>query len=399
VHIDVTSTKCSGCSGCFAVCPKKAISMEKDKEGFLIPMVDRRKCVECGACVRICPAKQEQKVKENICYSYAAKLDDKYNDIRKNSASGGVFPALAKYALEIREGYVCGCVLDNMLPKHIISQCWDDVEKMQDSKYVQSDMQSCIKDIGDLLHKGKFVLFVGTSCQVAGLEEYLDIANINKANLLTVDFFCHGVPSPMIWDEYIDFYKNKKKRTPVNYRFRSKEYGWGMASRGSNCLGSVVFGKQVNRRDNFSWAARMWRSIFFSNLCIRQYCHQCPYASAQKPSDITIGDFWGIEDICPDFDDGKGCSVMIIRSSKAKCILKQTPWLVTKDVTLEEAVKKQGNAFAPSIRNERRDAFWNDYYKNGFEYVANKYFQYDGVHRMKALIKRILFALKIRNIY
>ena len=138
---------------------------------------------------------------------------------------------------------------------------------------------------------------------------------------------------------------------------------------------------------------------FFSNLCIRQYCHQCPYASAQKPSDMTIGDFWGIEDICPDFDDGKGCSVMIIRSSKAKCILKQTPWLVTKDVTLEEAVKKQGNAFAPSIRNERRDAFWNDYYKNGFEYVANKYFQYDGVHRMKALIKRILFALKIRNIY
>ena len=90
---------------------------------------------------------------------------------------------------------------------------------------------------------------------------------------------------------------------------------------------------------------------------------------------------------------------MFIRSSIANCILYQTPWLVTKDVTLEEAVKKQGNAFAPSIRNERRDAFWNDYYKNGFEYVANKYFQYDGVHRMKALIKRILFALKIRNIY
>ena len=386
-----------------SVCSVNAIKMISDLEGFNIPQVDEKSCIECGACVLVCPAEKrisEENESGRTMQAYAAKY---VKDIRNGSASGGLFPALAKYVLENKDGWVCGCVLneESLMPEHIVSNNWLDVLRMRDSKYVQSNLQDCYNRIGELLKKNQMVLFSGTSCQVVGLYSFLYAKHIQKDSLLTVDFFCHGVPSPQIWTEYLSFYQKKKKRTPIDYRFRSKKYGWGSSSKGSSNLNSITYRDtiKVAHEDNFSWAARMWRSIFFSNLCIRQYCHTCPYASALKPADITMGDFWGIERYYPEFDDGKGCSLALARTDKAEQTLKAAEWLTLKPVNLEEILAKQANAFKPSPPNARREEFWQDYKKQGFQFCAQKYFGYTIKNRAKAFLKRILFALKLRNLY
>ena len=283
-----------------------------------------------------------------------------------------------------------------MLPTHIVSNSWEDIVKMQDSKYVQSNMRFCYAQVVELLKKGQWVLFTGTSCQVAGLKSLLRQKKIAEDTLLTLDFFCHGVPSPKIWTDYLRFYEKQKGMKPQGYRFRSKEYGWGKSARGSSYLNSLYL--ENGRRDNVSWAARMWRTIFFSNLCIRPYCHTCPYATVDKPGDLTMGDFWGVDQILPEFDDGKGCSVALVRNEKAAQILREAG-LTMRSVSVEDVIQKQANAFAPSSPNERRAEFWKDYAENGFPFVARKYFHYEPYFRLKAIVKRVLFALKLRNIY
>ena len=170
-HINITSQNCSGCTACASVCPKQSISFSEDSEGFLVPVVDEETCINCGKCLQTCPSIGGQndlddhyKVK-----AYAFKNND--DVIRSHSASGALFPAFAEYFILILHGYVCGCILDeNLNAKHIVSNKWSDVLRMQDSKYVQSDMSHCFPAIGRLLLKGNYVLFSGTSCQVAGLK-------------------------------------------------------------------------------------------------------------------------------------------------------------------------------------------------------------------------------------
>lgn len=397
-YIETSAERCSGCSACAAVCPAQAIVMQADSEGFSCPEVDVERCVHCGLCRKTCPALNTQNNSSNIRKAYAVKWVD---DPRKDSASGALFPAIAKYILEEKGGWICGCVLEDMLPLHIVSNRWSDVRRMQDSKYVQSDMRNCFSEIAAFLQAGKWVLFSGTSCQVAGLKAFLKAKRQDDGYLVTMDFFCHGVPSPLIWKEYLNFYKQKKGRTPVSFRFRSKKYGWGKAARGSSYLSCVAFagrrGKVVE--DSFSWASRMWRKVFFSNLCIRSYCHTCPYASIEKPADITVGDFWGIEKVAPNFDDGKGCSVALVRTMKGQEILDETVWISKMEVTLDDSIAKQANAFSPSEADPAREQFWKDYKAKGFPYVAKTYFGYTATARTKAFIKRILFAFHLKDIY
>lgn len=399
MHITTDSKNCSGCSACAMACPVDAIEMTSDAEGFKIPIVNNEKCVDCGVCLNTCPVKHSVNQMQNEMKAFAAYWK---SDVRANSASGAFFPALAKFIIEKRHGYVCGCVLntDDLMPEHIVSNSWADIQRMQDSKYVQSDLKNCCREIGTLLKEHQSVLFTGTSCQVAGLYNYLLAKRISTDNLITIDFFCHGVPSPKIWKEYLHFYEMEKGRKPIAYRFRSKKYGWGSSSRGSNHLNSITYRNtiQVVKHDNITWAARMWRKIFFSNLCLRMYCYSCPYATIHKPADFTMGDFWGIEQFYPEFDDGKGCSMVLARTEKARTLLNQIEWLTCKKVSIDEVTKKQANAFAPSSLDARREQFWDDYRKKGFPYCAKKYFLYTPKARFKNFIIRVLFELKLKKI-
>lgn len=403
-HIIMTSRACSGCTACFSACPKGAISFVMDEEGFKVPHVDEKTCIDCGICIKTCPAIKSPEACNDDYEQKAYALQYHDEDVRKNSASGALFPAFANYFINTLDGYVCGCVLnEDVMPMHVVSNQWADVVRMQDSKYVQSDMCNCIEEIGGLLSEGKYVLFSGTSCQVAGLNTYLSTKKISNEKLLTIDFFCHGVPSPMIWKDYIKYYESKNNRKVVGYRFRNKKYGWGKgpAARGTGFLSTVSYsGIQSHRtgflkKDDVSFLARIWPRIFFSNLCIRQYCHQCPYTNIDKPANITMGDFWGIEDSHPNFDDHRGCSLALVRSQKAQDWMMDLSETETLGVSIEDIIKRQGNAFAPSKPHIRRAEFWKDYQKDGMANVLPKYFSYNVKGRLKAFIKYTLFRLHI----
>lgn len=406
-HICMTSASCSGCTACASVCPKTAITFQLDKEGFGVPVVDKDKCVDCGICIKVCPSCTSYNNQEKNSFdkkAYALQYHDEA--VRKRSASGALFPAFANYFINTLHGYVCGCVLDdNMAVKHIVSNRWDDVERMQDSKYVQSDMCGCIDEIGYILRDGSYVLFSGTSCQVSGLYANLNRKNISTEKLLTIDFFCHGVPSPMIWKNYIQFYEEKKNRKVVGFRFRNKKYGWGKgkAARGAGFLSTILYSGIQSfitgfpKSDNMTFLARIWPRVFFSNLCIRQYCHKCPYTNVDKPADITMGDFWGVEESHPNFDDHKGCSLALIRSEKALNWLQLLSNTEILEVSVEDIIGRQANAFTPSSPNSMREEFWKDFYDGGMNKVMSKYFHYTTKQRIKEFIKYVLFKLHLKE--
>lgn len=393
----MTSTTCSGCTACQSVCAKHAITFVVDDEGFKIPQINMDKCVNCGLCLNTCPAlNKEEQIKYNEYKAFALQYHDE--EVRKNSASGALFPAFANYFINVLQGYVCGCVLDeNLVAKHIVSNRWKDVIRMQDSKYVQSDMQNCMDEVISLLKNGHYVLFTGTSCQVNGLLHAIRTKRMDDAKLLTIDFFCHGVPSPRIWQDYVKLNEARIGSKIEGFKFRNKTYGWGKGtqSRGTGYL--CTWRYKGTQHEDASMLARMWPRIFFSNLCLRSYCHSCPYTKVDKPADITMGDFWGVEDFHPNFDDHKGCSMVITRNVKAENILKLLENTEFLEVSIDEVIKKQGNAFAPSIVHSDRNEFWKEYRQNGFSAVLTKYFNYNLPTRLKYLIKFLLFKLNLKK--
>ena len=395
-RINPNNTNCSGCTACSKACPTKAITMISDNMGFYVPNIDDDKCVNCGKCIKVCQYHTYiQWDKGSKAYGFI-NCDKKQ---LKDSSSGSFFAYLAEEYI-MNGGYVCGCIMDdNQNVFHIVSNKKEDIIKMQDSKYVQSDMKECYIQVIDLLRSGNSVLFTGTSCQVAGLKLLLRQFRVSDENLVSVDFFCHGVPSPMIWKDYINFYCQEKKCRIIKYRFRSKTYGWGKSSRGTYHLNTVWRNRGLIKKDNITLAARLWYFILFSNLCLRPYCYNCPYASLQKPADITMADFWGIEDLHPEIDTRNGCSLIISRTAKGEKILSHIDKDYVVDTDIKRAIKRQGNAFSSSPDNKISKNFWEDYKKYGFRYIAKKYFRYDMIHRTKDILTRLLFKMHLRNLY
>ena len=393
----MTSSSCCGCTACAIICSKKAISFKSDKEGFYVPVVDEKSCIDCGLCIDACPALRTDKGS----YIYGTKayaFQYKDDNVRSNSASGALFPAVAYHFIHNLNGYVCGCILDdNLIVRHIVSNKWEDVERMQDSKYVQSNMDLCISKVIKLLKEDQYVLFSGTSCQVSGLLSVLEKKHIGREKLLSIDFFCHGVPSPMIWKDYVEHYSKLSGKSIEGYRFRNKTYGWGKGtrSRGTGFLSLWKYSGAFH--EDWRLLARIWPRIFFSNICIRQYCHHCPYTCIEKPSDITMGDFWGIEEFRPSFSDGKGCSLAVIHNSKAEKILLELRDTSIIEVSIQEVTKRQLNAFTASAPHPLREEFWTCYSKEGFKGVLSKYLNYTEMGRLRALVKYLLFKLNLRN--
>ena len=391
--LEITTENCTGCSACKEICSMNAIEMREEDEGFLIPRISEKECVRCGKCVSVCQIYNNTSSNDNNKIAYAVRFND---NIREKAASGAYFQALARHYIE-RGGYVCGCVLDDMKVKHIVSNTYSDIERMADSKYVQSDMGKCFSEIGKLLVDKIEVLFSGTSCQVVGLINYLNREKISTKTLLTIDFFCHGVPSPKIWKEYISYYEKKKKVKLIDYRWRCKEYGWGEVARGANHLNSAIYGLDNKKKIDRSILARKWRHIFFSNIVLRKCCYECKYCTINKPADITMGDFWKLNTVLPSFNDNKGTSLVIIHKEKNIDKVENIDGLVYKRVDPNLAIQGQINAYRPSEVNQRRAEFWNDYRTNGFDYVMKKFFMSPS-RIIKDHIKYILFKLKIGNL-
>ena len=294
---------CTGCMACYNKCSNNAISIVYNEAGFYTPQIDETKCTNCELCAAVCPQIKEPLPKEEPKVCYAVMTGD---EIRKNSASGGVFALIAQQYLK-KGGYVCGAAFSEDFRKvnHIIINDEKDLIRLQNSKYVQSNIGNVFSEIRILLENGKEVLFSGTPCQVAGLNSYL---GKYYNNLLTIDLVCNNIPSPLVWEKYINEIAQGKKI--IKASFRNKKYTWHASQILEFTIKKGLFSETV--RDDLYYRG------FLEHLIINKACSTCKYTNLQRPSDLTIGDFWGIEKFETSMDDKKGTSLLIINTPKGQ---------------------------------------------------------------------------------
>ena len=365
---------CFGCTTCKNSCPKEAIKMKEDEEGFLYPVIEKSKCIECGICKKVCPMNNYNKL-FNKPLVYAAKnIDD---SIRMKSASGGAFSAISDYVLE-NGGVVYGASYnDKFKVEHKKAINKEERNKFMGAKYVQSNLNNIFKDVKEELEDNKLVLFTGTPCEVAGLNNYL---KKDYDNLINCDIVCHGTPSPKIFEEYIKYIENKYNKIR-SISFRDKESGW------KNQKWKIELEDKKVLLDSAD--VKIYKRIFNKHYAQRPSCHHCKFASLKRPSDITLGDFWGIEKAIPDFSDEKGVSLLLVNTSKGKEILN----LIKDKLDLRESNCEscmQPQLDHPTKAADNRKEFWQDYLKNGFEYVVEKYCRYSKLDKLKIFIKKFL---------
>lgn len=377
--------ECCGCGVCKKICPKNAIKMCKDEEGFLYPKVDKEKCINCGICIKKCAFLNKKKSEENpIETCYVVKHKNK--DVRLNSQSGAIFFACANIILN-RNGVIYGCVQDeNLNIVHIRAEDEENIKKMCKSKYVQSNIEDCFYKIKQDLIDGRYVLFCGTGCQVEAVINYCRFLNVDMKKLYTIDIICHGVPSPLIYSEYLKWLKGKYGGDVTEFNFRDKSIcGWD---------GHVESAKINGKKYTFTY----YREIFHTDLCLRPSCYNCKYTCTKRNSDLTIGDAWGVKTAIPKFNDNMGVSVLLVQSEKGNEMLKEINQ--TCDVVKEDMKKfLQPNLKKPSVPKGNREQFWNTFYSNGFQQILKEYGTIKFGKRIKSKVKytirKILYGKKI----
>lgn len=295
---------CCGCTACSSVCPKGCIEMVSDCEGFKYPSVNADLCINCGLCEKVCPIKKE-KPSDELTKSYVARIKD--SDILEKSTSGGAFSALSKVVFD-ENGVVFGGAFDeefNVI--HTYAEKEADGIKFRGSKYVQSDMGECFSKVREFLDSGRTVLFSGTPCQTAGLLTFL---RKPYDNLITVDFVCHAVPSPKVWEKYRDYLCKKYNSKIKSVNFRSKYYGYHCSS--------MKVDLENGKSEANGISTDLLMKSFFQNVCCRPSCYQCAFKTVERYADITVFDCWNISRYCPDKkDDDRGYSAVIVHNRRA----------------------------------------------------------------------------------
>ena len=338
--------KCTGCGACFNICPSGAISMQENNEGFLYPEIDEEKCTDCGLCAKSCaclnPKYENRKNPE--CYAFMASDEE-----RMKSSSGAAFPVLA-YEFIKNGGYVSGAVWNNDFGvEHIVSNNPEDIEKMRGSKYLQSDTKHCYTKIKELLNTGEKVLFTGCPCQVAGLKKYLQK---DYENLFCIDIICHGVPSPKVFKKYVEeeILQNDGEKW-INTNFRDKISGWNNSS---------ITTKTTKNTGTNSIQTDTFMQAFLKNICLRQSCAVCQFATLPRQGDITIGDFWKIKNFRKKYDDKKGTSVVLLNNKKGRFLSKilKEKSILYKSINIKHAIIGNPNLIKPSVFHKNRKNFF-----------------------------------------
>lgn len=336
---------CSGCRACEQICPVSAISMVEDQEGFLYPEVDKEKCINCEKCIVTCRRIENQgpnKIRE--CYA----LKNKSDDIRKKSSSGGVFYELARVILEL-DGDVYGVAFDDeyqAMQKKITRV--EDVPQLMGSKYVQSNTGNTFSEAKSSLENGKWVLYSGTPCQIAGLKSYLEK---EYEKLLCVSVICHGVPSPMVWRRYVSYLKGRFGETNINsIIFRDKSTGWKAYSL------KVQFEENTYITD---FRNDLYGDAFLKNVILRPSCYRCRAKGEYQQADIILGDYWGIEKVHPKFEDTIGISAVILNSLKGKVFFEKIKQNFLCKESRYECIEKNQPTLEHSVRKSAyRDKFF-----------------------------------------
>lgn len=387
-RIQPNENNCFGCRACENICPKEAISMRADEKGFLYPEINEDLCVDCGLCRKACPFVSKHITEEFSQKAYA--VIHKNPDTLKKSTSGGAFTLFANEVLK-RGGMVCGCTLDeNLCVSHISIFSADELDKLRGSKYVQSDMGKIHSEVYNCLKEGKPVLFSGTPCQVDSLNAFLKAKNQPTEKLLTIDILCHGVPSPKLWADFVAYLEKTYKSKLTTFKFRTKLAGW------ENSIETATFanGKTIKN----THPLRVFLTFFHKNISLRPMCNACPYTSYKRVSDITIGDYWGIDKTQPEINDNKGLSLVLINTEKGETAFRAVSGNATVLETKPEDAAQRALLTTPQTKYNIEN-FWKDYAENGFDYIAEKYGARSNLSLMKVRLTCLLYKLHLLKFF
>lgn len=380
--------KCNGCSVCEKVCNVKAIKMKTTEKGFLYPIIDKEKCVECRMCENRCPILNE--IKKRECYTKTYVAYNINEEERIKSSSGGIFILLAKKVIQ-KNGVVFGAYLDEKQKvKHGYAEKEEELAKFMGSKYVQSEIGDTYREVQSFLKEGRYVLFSGTPCQNAGLKSFLG-KEYNK--LYMQDIICHGVPSPLVWEKYKEYREKIDNDIPEKISFRNKDEGWKLFNMKFEYKNQNTY-KQNQNKDLFMRA-------FLKNTILRDSCYDCAFKTEDRLSDITLGDYWGIENVHPELDDNKGSSVVIINSEKGQLLFDEIKEELFYKESDYEMIKKCNPALISSVKKDpNREKFFENIDKLPFNELVEKYTYKPsvfrkGVNKLKHELLKVCKKLKM----
>lgn len=363
--IDINNPQeCCGCGACVAACSSARIKMQVDAEGFLSPVVDADHCTDCGLCLKICPWQTVSDLGARVVPPkvYAAWHLDQ--DIRRQSTSGGVFTALAEEILS-RGGAVAGAAFDeNMVVRHILVEEVKDLSRLRGSKYIQSEISSDIYDqMHTLLNQGRYLLFSGTPCQVAGVRNFL---GQDYETLYCCDLVCHGVPSPG-WFQKYHRSLSKGALSLTQFNFRDKKIGWKR------------FGIKKTWSDGYSVFDSIYEDPFMAsflrNYCLRASCYDCHFTTSVRQGDITLADFWGVATKYPEYDrEDRGTSLLLINTEKGQMWHRRCEQSIFMGVAdLNHATLANPQLSRPVVKPPERDSFFKDMLTSPVSEMRAKY--------------------------
>ncbi len=376
-YVDIGQA-CVGCHACEAACPQNAIAMAADSTGFLYPAVDLERCTECGLCRRVCPVLTPPS-RNPYPKAYACVARD--DALRHSSSSGGVFGLLGWRVIEAG-GAVFGVALDDSLEAvHVRADAHAGLMQLQGSKYVQSRIGSTYAQARDILEAGRMVLFSGTPCQIAGFKSFL---GRDHEGLLCIDIVCHGVPSPSVWRRYVQFQEERYGVRILEARFRNKTEGW---RRGQDI--ELEFDNGAEYRE--TPARDPYMLAFLQDICLRPSCYACRFKGLERPSDITLADFWGIEHVAPQMDDDKGTSLVLVHSpagsSAIDCLGQE---LGSVAVSINDAIERNPPAVRSAAPHSKTAAFYRNLDSMPFDGLVRKYCRPSLLRRVRGRVGRIV---------
>lgn len=373
-------SKCIGCTVCKLQCPKQCIQMVIDEEGFKYPEIDERNCIHCNKCEMVCPVLQQKNgsTKEKTRLYAIKNMNQR---VREHSSSGGVFSLISENVLN-EKGIVIGAAFaEDFSVQHIVVKDKKNLEKLQGSKYVQSDLGEIFFHCKQELEKGVLVLFSGTPCQNEALKKYL---GREYENLICIDIVCHGVPSPKLWKMYINYRRKKdvndsEKIQEIN--FRSKLSGWKRYS--------ILFQYEKTKYLKHHYDDSFLQAYSYE-LISRPACYSCKFRGIKRNVDITLADFWGIENVLPDFCDDIGVSLLMVHTRKGmKLIDEVRDNIKCIEVDAEDVIKYNKSIIQSPVMNKKRKRFMKKVTEENFEECVQKILTVPLLEKILNRVKRV----------